>query len=324
MNLGNNSFDQKIFKGLLIQGKLLDGIAYLKKYPEKNSLVEKYSELFREVDPLYGFSIGSEMISTLLKAFHEYYRRVFWEQGDLEEAEKILYSSLREIAGSTQENDTLDDLINDLVKKEGFEYLGGMTSGYYGPYIWKETKKVKYEVELPEGRQYLTVNMMDGFLSRSWLDYISFGEIGTGGWANEGGLYCVERLYRDDFLKPQFQISFLKHESQHKADIEKYGDVLAKDLEYRAKLVELIYYPDLTVFEGLLREAHGENKENAHCYASYVIIRELSRKVFEKEYVEDFQMWKEKLPMIQSYAKELLDSHTKSADQFTGDLIDLL
>lgn len=328
MNPEKNTFDQKIFKGLLIQGKLLEGIAYLKDYPEKNALVEKYNDLFREIDPVYGFRMESEAIYNLLKIFHAYYRRVFWEEGDLTEAEKILYSAIREAAGISQEsvveNDNLDALIGDLVNKEGYEYLGGMTSGYYGPYIWKETKPVQYEVELPEGRRSLTVNMMDGFVSRSWLDYISFGETGTGGWANEGGIYCVESLYKDDLLKPQFQISFLKHESQHQADLERYGDIHAKDLEYRAKLVELIYYPDLSIFEGLLREADGENKENAHCYASYAIIRELSRKVFAKEYVEDFQLWKEKLPMIQSCARELLDSHTKSADQRMGDLIDLI
>lgn len=224
MNTVNNEFNPKIFKGLLIQGKLLEGIAYLKEYPEKNALVQKYNDLFREVDPVYGFSLASELISNILKTFHDYYRKVFWENGDLIQAESILYTSLLEIAGikkeDTIENEKLDELIGDLVRNEGFEYLGGMTSGYYGPYIWKDTKKVIYEVDLPLGTQFFTVNMMDDFVSRSWLDYISFGETGTGGWANEGGIYCVERLYKDDLLKPQFQISFLKHESQHQADLE--------------------------------------------------------------------------------------------------------
>lgn len=328
MNPEKNTFDQKIFKGLLIQGKLLEGIAYLKEYPEQNALVEKYNDLFREIDPVYGFSSTSEMISNILILFHKYYRKIFWEESDLIKEEEMLYSSIREIAGISQEsmieNDKLDDLIAEIVKNEGFEYLGGMTSGYYGPYIWKETKPVQYEVELPEGSRSLTINMMDGFISRSWLDYISFGETGTGGWANEGGIFCVERLYKDDFLKPQFQVSFLKHESQHQADLERYGDIHTKDLEYRAKLVELIYYPDLSLFEGLMREADGENKENAHSYASYVIVRDLSRKVFQEEYVGELQLWDGKLSMMKSYAWELLDSHTKLADETIGSLIDLI
>ena len=328
MNPVNNEFNPKIFKGLLIQGKLIEGISYLKEYPEKNALVQKYNDLFRDVDPVYGFNLASELISNILKTFHDYYRRVFWENGDLIQAESILYTSLLEIAGIKQEDtiekEKLDDLIGDLVRNEGFEYLGGMTSGYYGPYIWKDTKKVIYEVDLPLGTQFFTVNMMDDFVSRSWLDYISFGETGTGGWANEGGIYCVERLYKDDLLKPQFQISFLKHESQHQADLERYGDIHTKDLEYRAKLVELIYYPDLSLFEGIMREADGENKENAHSYASYIIIRDLSRKIFQEDYVAELELWKEKLPMIQSCAKELLDAHTKLADRGIGDLIDLI
>ncbi|MGB4589648.1 MAG: hypothetical protein WBI17_10500 [Clostridiaceae bacterium] len=328
MDTVKNEFNPKIFKGLLIQGKLLEGIAYLKEYPEKDALVQKYNDLFREVDPVYGFSIESELISNVLTVFHDYYRRVFWENSDLIEAESILYTTLREIAAIRQEdiieNDRLDELVGDKVRKEGYEYLGGMTSGYYGPYIWRNTNPVKFEVELPGGTRSFTVNMMDGFISRSWLDYISFGETGTGGWANESGLYCVESLYKDDFLKPQFKISFLKHESQHQADLERYGNMHTKDLEYRAKLVELIYYPDLSLFEGIIREADGTNKENAHCYASYVIVRDLSRKIFQMEYASELKLWDGKLSMIQSYARELLDFHTKSADEKRGSLIDLI
>lgn len=46
MNIADNEFNPKIFKGLLIQGKLLEGIAYLKDFPDKNELVEKYNDLF--------------------------------------------------------------------------------------------------------------------------------------------------------------------------------------------------------------------------------------------------------------------------------------
>lgn len=51
----------------------------------------------------------------------------------------------------------------------------------YGPYIWENSERVIYEVEIPSGIQKVAINMMDGFVSRSWLDFISFGQTGTGG-----------------------------------------------------------------------------------------------------------------------------------------------
>ena len=56
---------------------------------------------------------------------------------------------------------------NVLVISEGYHYLGGETQGHKGPYIWKETKKQTFDVQLPNQKTQYTVNLLSGFISRS-------------------------------------------------------------------------------------------------------------------------------------------------------------
>lgn len=96
--------------------------------------------------------------------------------------------------------------------------------------------------------------MMDGFVSRSWLDFISFGNVGTGGWiGKDGSLCCIKSLY--DINSQNFKTSFLKHEAQHGYDIKKFSGISSIDLEYRAKLVELIYWEDTKIIKKIHLEA---------------------------------------------------------------------
>ncbi len=138
-------------------------------------------------------------------------------------------------------------------KAAGLHCLAGQTQGYHGPYIWEETTRADYEVELPLGTETLTLFWMDGFIMRSWLDWLTDGDAGAGGWAKPEGIYCVRKAYEKVIDQPRFQISFLKHESQHHADLRQW-DLSPSDLEYRAKLVELMYYEDAGFLKSLLIE----------------------------------------------------------------------
>jgi hypothetical protein len=130
-------------------------------------------------------------------------------------------------------------------------------------------------VEIPSGTETVTVFWMDGFLMRSWLDWLSAGEVGAGGWAKPEGLYCVRKVYADKLDTPSFQISFLKHEAQHHADM-RLGEMEPWLLEYRAKLVELIYTPDSSFLASLLASADASSKANSHAYAAATIVADLA------------------------------------------------
>ena len=126
----------------------------------------------------------------------------------------------------------------------------GKTQGYYGPYIWQDTVPTVYRVELPGGTAEYTVNILKGFVFRSWMDYLTFGRYGTSGWASpDGTINCVEQAY--DFDSERFLVSLLKHEAQHTVDMKHFPDMTTAELEYRAKLVELHYSNDSSLSECL-------------------------------------------------------------------------
>lgn len=94
-------------------------------------------------------------------------------------------------------------------QRKDYHFLGGRTGGYYGPYIWRTTESKTFELELPEAIQSYTVKLLDGFLSNSWADYLSFGELGTGGWTDSDGIInCVKASY--DLDSENFKVSLLE------------------------------------------------------------------------------------------------------------------
>lgn len=195
--------------------------------------------------------------------------------------------------------------IAKMVKAEGYEFLGGVTQGFFGPYIWESSTKVTYEVELPSGIEPYTIIMMDGFISQSWLDFISLGNTGAGG--------CVRSAY--DIESDEFNLSFLKHEAQHAYDKKRYLNISAIDLEYRAKLVELIYWPNEEKIQEIHRESDNSNPNNSHSVAAYKIINEMSQKIFKSEYVNDEKVWIAKVDNVKKYAVQLLEKSSTALQQ---------
>lgn len=241
--------------------------------------------------------------------YQEYYRRVFWRNVPHEEAKKLLFQELCVFVGTPLDlfaDDGIEDEIKKMVELEGYHFLGGMTQGFHGPYIWKDSTKVTYEVELPSGVEPYTVVMMDGFVSRSWMEFISFGITGTGGWAGKDGmLCCVQSEY--DIESESFKISFLKHEAQHAHDLRHYKGIVSVDLEYRAKLVELIYWSGDQMVESILKQADVSDLSNGHGLAAYRIISQLSGKLFGVDYEERKEFWRGKTEHIRPAALELLE-----------------
>lgn len=299
-------FNEREFKPYLWKGQLHEAVDYLSNFPDKKELHQKYLKVFKEGE--YYKRTDNLVISELDKIYQKYYRNVFWMKMPQEQTTKLLFQELEAFCekhlatpnGETEEN------IKVIVNREGYECLCGITQGYFGPYIWKNSTKVTYEVELPNGIEPYQVIMMDGFISRSWLDFISFGMTGAGGWADGNGtLCCVRSVY--DTSSESFNISFLKHEAQHAYDKKKYPKITSTDLEYRAKLVELIYYSTDEVFKNFFNEADNTNLDNGHAVAAYRIISNLSQKIFGCDYMSDENAWNGKLYDIKKNSRELLE-----------------
>lgn len=318
MNPEFEAYDELYFRGLLLSGKLRESVTYLKRFPEKKDLYDKYIDRF-EYNKLT-YTTDNETIRKVLKPYYQYYRDIFWEEASPKRAELRLILNLRSEFPNMAGDDlaVIEENLAYIVKRYGYNFLGGETSGYKGPYIWKTTRDKYYEVELPYGTKMITVHFMDDFLSTSWIDYLSFGEFGTGGWTNrhEGDLWCVEKRWVNHLDTPSFKISFLKHETQHVDDFLKYPGLSAIDLEYRAKLIELIYSDDENLFFGILRQSDSRDKNNSHTYASYILGKDVTRKVLGLDMVFNLGQFDGKFQEIKVAARECYDEHTKKLNDF--------
>ncbi len=310
-----SKYNKYEFGSYLVKGQLHEAINYLSKFPDKNDWLEMYINIFEKGQ--YYRRTDNEVLGDIDRIYQNYYRNVFWKNLSNEDAKKMLFHELWLFCGSKSDlpkDDNIEYEIAKIVEAEGYEYLGGDTQGFFGPYIWQSSTKVTHEVELPSGIEPYTIIMMDGFISRSWLDFISFGNTGAGGWVSENGtLCCVSSAY--EIESDKFNLSFLKHEAQHAYDKKKYLDITAIDLEYRAKLVELIYWPNDEKIKEILRESDNSNPNNSHSVAAYRIINEMSQKIFESEYMNDEKVWIDKVDSVKKYALELLEKSSEVLKQ---------
>lgn len=267
-------FSKEIYYGSIIKGDLIGAIRYVKQFPEQAGLYNRFMEVF-EQEQYTTYDVDADL-NAILTAYQQYYRDVFYLCLGKEQAADKLRTRLASLFGITGESITLWDLeqkqITQAFQSRGLHFLGGKSSGYYGPYVWRTTENVTYEVELPDGVQTYPVKLLDGFLTRSWIDFLSFGEIGPGGWADGDGIInCVKSSY--DFDNENFKVSLLKHEAQHARDFERNKDMSSEDLEYRAKLVELIYSSERTLLEQFSQEADPSDPSNGHAMAAYRIVQ---------------------------------------------------
>lgn len=265
---------KSIYYGYIIKGDLHGAIAYVKQFPEQADLYDRFMAVFKQ-EQYVTYELDADLNNVLL-AYQQYYRDVFYLCIGKEPSADKLRDRLAALFGITDKSIELCDLeqnqIADAFQRRGLHFMGGKSSGYYGPYIWRTTETVSYNVELPDGIRSYAVKLLDGFITRSWIDYLSFGEIGPGGWADgDGYINCVKSAW--DFESESFRVSLLKHEAQHAKDLEIDKDMSSENLEYRAKLVELIYSTERNMLKNFAREADDSDKSNGHAMAAYRIVK---------------------------------------------------
>lgn len=269
------AFDQNLCLAWLKKGRLRPAMEYLARFPEQAELYRQYMSLYQQEHYL-SYDVDSQLQDILL-AYQKYYRDAFYLEKSPEEAAEGLRARLAGLLGAGAASlDELEELAAEAFRAGGFHFLGGRTGGCYGPYIWRTEELRRYEVELPEGVQEYAVKLLGGFVMESWLSYLTFGLSGTGGWSNGDGLiHCVKRHY--DLESESFRVSLLKHEAQHASDQSRYPGMSSADLEYRAKLVELIYSEERQLLGRFLQEADAANPSSGHGLAAERIVRGFAR-----------------------------------------------
>ncbi len=287
-----------------INGDIKGAIAYMREHEEFKDILPAYTAIFENCE--YRSYDIPDALNDILRLYQIYFRDVFYCGLPEPEAAYKLLTGLRLLLNMPDAGEELlAERLQAAFEANGYHALFGKTQGYYGPYVWRETVPTVYRVELPDGTAEYTVNILKGFVFRSWMDYLTFGRYGTGGWASpDGTINCVEQAY--DFESERFLVSLLKHEAQHAMDMKRFPKITPAELEYRAKLVELHYSGDLGLLQKFLSEADESRTGDSHAAASARIRREFAGTD------------QANLPSIQARARELLHAHTKELEAKYG------
>ena len=287
-----------------MNGDIKGAIAYMRDHEEFKDILPAYVAIFENCE--YRTFDVPDTLNDILRLYQVYFRDTFYCGIPEAEAADKLLTGLKALLNMPQAGEELlAEQLRALFEAKGYHALFGKTQGYYGPYIWRDTIPTVYRVELPDKTAEYTVNILKGFIFRSWMDYLTFGRYGTSGWASpDGTINCVEQAY--DFESERFLVSLLKHEAQHTVDMKQFPGITPAELEYRAKLVELHYSGDLGLLQKFLSEADESRAEDSHAVASARI---------RFEFADTDQT---ELPSIQARALELFHAHTKEMEAKYG------
>ena len=285
-------------------GDIKGAIAYMRDHEEFKDILPAYVAIFEDCE--YRRYEIPDVLNDILRLYQIYFRDAFYCGLPEGAAADKLLRQLRELLDAPEADEALlTRRLQSAFEAQGYHALFGKTQGYYGPYIWRDTVPTTYRVELPGGTAEYTVNILRGFVFRGWMDYLTFGRYGTGGWASpDGTINCIEQAY--DFESERFLVSLLKHEAQHTVDMKQFPQITPAELEYRAKLVELHYSSNLGLLQKFLSEADESRIGDGHALASARIKREFA-------YIDQT-----KLPAIQTHALELLHTHTREMEEKYG------
>ncbi len=262
-------------------------------------------------------------IRDVLLAYVRYFTRLFDLDEPADAAESALADALTDLAGVARSGEAEPDIdaaevvLRGGFTERGYQFLGGRTPPHFGAYIWRRTEDREFSVTLPRGEpQQVTVHFMHDFVLRGWLHWKTGGAQGAGGWYQQDdrswadGLYCVADRYPEPLDQNRtFQVSLLGHEAQHVADHRAHPGLSSAELEYRAKLVELIGYDSvderLTAFLADAREDPAE----PHPHAAHLITERLASRLFDTPAAD--AGW-ESVPYLEvaAAAQALLDEDT--------------
>jgi hypothetical protein len=306
--------DESKLYAFCLQGDVTAAYEYLRSEPAKSKKFQelelKFKRRFFNEGPSYRFKTDDFWIRKVLLAYFQYFTAVLTRK-NTKEAEAELINSLNELVPDCAEDD-LDEIeakLEAVFKEKGYSFLGGVTAPFRGPYIWKTSIKKVFNVVLPYETREVPVYFLSDFILLSWAHFATFGKRYAGGWAKPEGLYYVnEGHWKVDLDSSVFQVSYLKHEAQHLRDYSRFPNLPVKDLEYRAKLVELIYEPNSY---RLLKKFFYEQKNDSrlpHPYSSHVIMKKLS----EHQSGSDYENWDP--DEVHKWALKAYDEHTRQLE----------
>ena len=300
-------FSENKLHGICGNGSYQDVVAYLESCEGGAEHLAKYRELF-EGDK-YVLTTGNEQIDNVLRRYEDYLKYVLANKKPTEEYKEYIVKCFNEFFPDVTDFDEFEKVFQLFFTEQGLFANFGVTAPFPTLYLWEKQTKHEIEVELPETTVTMNVYEMDGIVTHGWYDYLTFGVVGAGGWVDDDGCYYFAEKYDTD--SEDFKVSLLKHEGQHFHDLSVDPDMPSVDLEYRAKLVELVYLQEQATFNSFLNNI-GDDLNYPHSYANKRIVAELSQRIFNEELVTDKERWSAEYEKVSGIARQLLEADTAS------------
>lgn len=225
-------------------------------------------------------STTDPFVREVILAYRTYYRDSLLTIHDLKRHEARHETQLHSIAknfdlriGKNTDWGRLESAIQREINRRGYHCLLGRVSPLRSLLIWNKQNSKKFRVKLVGGTQKLPVVFLHGFIELGWLHYAAFGKYYVGGWAKMNALYCVAQAYKYKFNSDAFRASYLAHEAQHYADYTTFPKLNQANLEYRAKLAELVSLSRPSRRLEFFRSEAKNDSTKPHCLASYRLIK---------------------------------------------------
>lgn len=332
---------EKIYSYVL-QGDVAKVLSVLDVLPEQSftpaekEIKEKYFHRFKHQDEVMEYRTNDMMLQDVLAIYQTYWKQALLDKDNVGKYENELKKNIDSLLRrnnyladhdytkdvSTQQNleDITQHLKNFLSKKDYYSATG-RTAGLFDLFVWETEIPTEYNVDLPETEVTTIVIFLEDVVTMGWEEYASFGKVYPGGWATKELLYAVGKAY--DTSSENFKVSYLKHESQHFADYKKYPVLSGADLEYRAKLAELIYAEETLykLISSFVRNADS-NGRNPHAFGGYAVIRDLSKRLFGEDFVVEIEQWELVPPeVIKEESENLLKAHSKGLKEAGADSV---
>lgn len=312
-NLGN---DRKCYREMLALAGDGDLSAVFIKMEERKSFSnpivnfiyqrwkKKMYARFISKEEVFENTSGNEVINDISNIYREYWRIELLKPNPENRTDSTLYNNIADYIVSKKltnlSKDSLLKNINDdsvlkkIIEKEGFKVDFKFRNGFQEIFIWNKESAKKYDVILPKDTVKTTVVFIESYHINGYDEFATFGTSQVGGWAvkEAATLYCNKGIY--DLNSEKFKISYLKHESLHFTDLNKYPNLSSADLEYRAKIIELMYCTEETIYDRISEFVIGANKAirvNSHPYANYILIQNLSKLIFNSDFNSDINQW---------------------------------
>jgi hypothetical protein len=273
----------------------------------------RFIEQSEELSP----GTGDAFTDTVVSTYRKYWIHTLIGDISKQEGADFLESSLRQVLSRQDSAEfsgnaaSVFELIGDIFDEKGVHYLDTPAPPLRDLFLWKTEEKRNYSVRLTDRTQKVSVTFMNDIYSMGWKQYATLGLVATTGWVEGDRLYCVEEAY--DRSSENFEVSYLKHEGRHLVDFERFPGLQSADLEYRAKLTELVFASTST--RQLLDDFTSKSARNPtspHAYANYQVIRDVYREVYGEPFPESGNPWQGvSTQSVSAAARNLLQRNTE-------------